>query len=109
MMYLLPALIVFLLELYLFVAWLKQPQKAERKAKMLCFWGFLLGQLYLLGELILIKQTGKPLPGSTEQNMLMLRLVLGGAMGGLFTIIGLFYISFASYGQLKPPEQKENK
>lgn len=109
MIYYIPALIVFLIELYLLLSWLKHPQKSERKAKMLCFWGFLLGQIYLLWEVILIKQTGSPLPGSTEQKMLMVRLVLGGALGGLFTIIGLFYVSFASYGRLKTPEQENKK
>lgn len=61
---------------------------------MLCLWGFLLGQAYLLWEVFLVSQTGTPLPGSTEQNMLMLRLALGGTIGGLFTIIGLFYLAF---------------
>jgi FtsH-binding integral membrane protein len=106
MVYFIPAFIVFLVELYLFVSWLKQPQKTEKKAMMLCFWGFLLGQIYLLWEVMLVKNTGKPLPGSTEQNMLMVRLFLGAGMGGLFTILGLFYVSFASFGQLKKPEQK---
>ena len=109
MTYLIPALIVFLMELYLLVSWIKHPQKRDRKAKLLCFWGFLLGQLYLLWEVFLVKQTGKPLPGSPEQDMLMLRLALGGTLGGLFTIIGLFYISFGNAGQEKTPAQKNEK
>lgn len=96
MIYFIPAFIVFLIQLYLFVSWLKHPQKRDKKAMMICFWGFLLGQIYLLWEVVLVKQTGKPLPGSVEQKMLMGRLALGGAMGGLFTILGLFYTSFAS-------------
>lgn len=108
MIYFIPALIVFLIELYLFVAWLRYPRKSERKAMKICLWGFLLGQLYLLWEVMLVKQTGTPLPGSTEQKMSMLRFVLGGTMGGLFTIIGLFYMSFAHYGQLRTPEPKND-
>lgn len=107
MIYFIPALIVFLIELYLLVSWLKYPQKTARKAKLICFWGFLSGQIYLLWEVILVKHTGKPVPGSPEQKMLILRLALGATIGGLFTILGLFYVSFAHYGLLKTPEQKD--
>jgi hypothetical protein len=39
--------------------------------------------------------------------MLMLRLMLGGAPGGIFVILGLFYLSFANFGQLKSLNQKD--
>ena len=108
MIYFIPTLIVFSIQLYLLVSWLKHHPKTDSKAKKLCLWGFLLGQAYLLWEVTLVKQTGKPLPGSAEQNMLMGRLLLGGGIGGVFTILGLFYLSFASFGQLKPPAQEND-
>jgi hypothetical protein len=39
--------------------------------------------------------------------MLMLRMVCGGGPGGLFVIIGLFYLSFASFGVKKGGETEE--
>ena len=56
---------------------------------------------------MLVGQTGKPLPDSPEQKMLMIRLMFGGAPGGLFVILGLFYLSFANYGQLNDLDQKD--
>ena len=109
MIYFIPTVIAFLIELFLFISWLKYPQKTERKAMMLCFWGFLLGQIYLLWEVVLVNQTGIPPSGSTEQSRLMIRLALGGFLGGLFTIIGLFYASFAAFGKLKAPEQNSDQ
>ncbi|MCA9930427.1 MAG: hypothetical protein KC419_18215 [Anaerolineales bacterium] len=99
MIYFIPTLIVFLIQLYLLLSWLRHRPKTDGKAKKICFWGFLLGQLYLLWEVSLVKQTGKPLPGTMEQKLLMARLLLGGSLGGLFTIVGLFYLSFANFGR----------
>ena len=107
MIYFIPTIIVLLLQIYLLLSWWKSRKKMDGKDKMICFLGFLLGQIYLIWEVFLVKQTGKPLPGSPQQNMLMLRLVLGGALGGLFVIMGLFYLSFANYGQTKNLEQKD--
>lgn len=99
--YFLPAILVFLLQCYLLFAWFRASRQNESRAKKICFWGFLLGQLYLLWEVILVQQTGQPLPGSQEQKLLMGRLLLGGSLGGRFTVIGLFYLSFATHGQRK--------
>lgn len=93
----LPALLVFLLELFLFFAWFKSRRKKDGKERWLCFWGFLVGELYLLWQVKLVGATGKPLPGSPEQNLLMLRVVLGGFFGGVFTLIGLYYLSFGVF------------
>lgn len=89
--------IVFLIEVVLLVLWLKSRQRKDGKERWLCFFGFLLGQAYLWWEVWSVSQTGKPLPGSVEQKMLMGRFVLGTSMGGLFTIIGLFYLSAAKF------------
>ncbi|MCB8976917.1 MAG: hypothetical protein H6657_05765 [Ardenticatenaceae bacterium] len=101
MVYFVPTIIVFLIEAYLLVSWWKARKNSEKNAGKLIFWGFLVGQIYLLWELLLVQQTGTPLPGSPEQERLMLRLACGGAPGGLFVIIGLFYISFAAFGVRK--------
>lgn len=92
-----PAIAVFLLEIYLLIVWWKSRRRKDGREEILCFWGFLLGQLYILWEVVLVNRTGKPLPGSPEQRMLMGRLLLGGFIGGLFTIIGLFYLSFGLF------------
>lgn len=107
MIYFLPMMIVLFVQLYLLWSWWQSRKKRDGKERMICFWGFLVGQLYLLWEVFLVKQTGKPLPGSPEQNMLMLRLALGGAPGGLFVIFGLFYVSFAHYGLSKEFNQED--
>ena len=99
MITLLPAIIVFLIEVYLFVLWLKSRQKKDGKERRICLYGFLAGQAYLLWETIWIEYTGKPSPGSVEQQMSMGRLLLGSAIGGVFTIIGLFYLSFAAHSR----------
>lgn len=91
-----PALLVFALEIYLLFAWWKSRRRKDGREKILCFWGFLLGQLYILWEVALVSRTGQPMPGSPEQGLLMGRLLLSGSIGGLFTIIGLFYLSFGS-------------
>ncbi|MEM8639570.1 MAG: hypothetical protein AAGG51_12255 [Cyanobacteria bacterium P01_G01_bin.54] len=104
-----PALSVFLLQLYLLLSWFRSRQKKDGNDQRLCFWGFLLGQLYLLWEVIWIKQTGKPLPGSAAQMALMGRLALGGSLGGVFTILGLFYLSFGNYGLSQDSKQKDKK
>jgi len=96
-----PALIVFLIEVIILILWLKSRHEKDGKEKWLCFYGFLLGQVYLLWEVWIISQTGKPLPGSPEQKMLMGRVVLGASLGGLFTIIGLFYLSHANFSHRK--------
>ncbi len=98
MIYFVPTIIVLFIQAYLLVSWWKaRKNKAANEGKLI-FWGFLVGQLYLLWELLLVKQFGTPSPGSPEQEMLMLRLACGGAPGGLFVILGLFYISFAAFG-----------
>jgi hypothetical protein len=96
-----PAQIIFLIEVIILILWLKSRRKKDGKDMKLCFYGFLLGQIYLLWEVWNISQTGKPLPGSVEQKMLMGRIVLGASMGGLFTIIELFYLSFARVAKKK--------
>ena len=96
-----PSLIVFLFEVAILLLWSKSRRNKDGKEKWLCFYGFLLGQAYLLWEVWNINQTGKPLPGSVEQKMLMGRVVLGASMGGLFTIIGLFYLSFSLFPNRK--------
>ena len=101
MVYFVPTIIVFLIEAYLLVSWWKARKNSEQNEGKLIFWGFLMGQMYLLWELLVVKQTGVSLPDSPEQQMMMLRLACGGAPGGLFVIIGLFYISFAAFGVRK--------
>ncbi|MCB8949149.1 MAG: hypothetical protein H6653_14140 [Ardenticatenaceae bacterium] len=55
----------------------------------------------------MVQQTGQPLPDSPEQQMAILRLACGGAPGGLFVIIGLFYISFAAFGVKKVGQSED--
>ena len=98
---LIPALIIFLIEIVILLLWFKSRRDNDGKEKWLCFYGFLLGQVYLLWEVWNISQTGKPLPGTPEQKILMGRIALGASMGGLFTIIGLFYLSFAMFPKRK--------
>ena len=109
MSYFIPTIIVFVIQSYLFLSWWQSRRKKDGRDKIICFWGFLLGQLYLIWEVLLVEQTGQPLPDSPEQNMLMLRIVLGGFWGGLFTLFGLFYLSFASFGQLDKLEPKDQQ
>ena len=107
MIYFVPTIIVLLIQAYLLVSWWKaRKNNAENEGKLI-FWGFLVGQLYLIWELLVMKQSGTPLPGSPEQGMLMLRLAGGGAPGGLFVIIGLFYLSFAAFGVRKAGQDDE--
>lgn len=101
MIYFVPTTIVLLIQAYLLISWWKARKNNEENEGKLIFWGFLVGQIYLIWELLLVKQSGTPLSGSPEQEMLMLRLACGGAPGGLFVIIGLFYISFAAFGVRK--------
>lgn len=98
MIYFAPTIIVLLIQTYLLISWWNARKNKDGKEGKLIFWGFLVGQIYLLWEVLLVQQTGQPLPDSPEQQLLMLRLVCGGAPGGLFVIIGLFYLSFAAYG-----------
>ncbi len=100
-------LLVFVIQSYLLWSWFQSRRRKDGRERKICFWGFLLGELYLLWEVFLVKQTGKPLPGSPEQKMLMLRLVLGASIGGLFTIFGLFYLSFAAYKPLMRSGRQE--
>lgn len=102
-----PTIFVFLLQIYLLVLWWNSRKKKDGREQMICFLGFLVGQLYLIWEVILVRQTGIPTPGSPEQQSLMARLALGGAPGGLFVILGLFYVSSANYGRLKKPDQRD--
>ena len=100
-----PAVAFFLAQVYLLWSWLRSRREEDARDRKICLWGFLLGQIYLLWEVVLVKQTGKPPSGSPEQKMLMLRLALGASIGGLFTILGLFYLSFATFGRLKNTER----
>ena len=86
-----------MIEIVILVLWLKSRRNKDGNETKLCFFGFLLGQIYLLWEVWNISQTGKPLPGSVEQKMLMGRVVLGASMGGFFTVVGLFYLSFGLF------------
>ncbi len=106
MIYIFPAIIVFLIQVYLLLSWWKSRKKRDGKEKMIVLLGFLLGQIYLIWEVLLVQQTGKPLPNSPEQKMLMTRILLGGSLGGLFVLMGLFYLSFASFGQSKNLDKK---
>jgi len=99
MIYFIPTIIVIFIQVYLLLSWWKSRKRMDGKEKMICFLGFLLGQVYLIWEVLLVNQTGKPLPNSPQQKMLMARLALGGAPGGFFVILGLFYLSFANYKQ----------
>ncbi|NJN21518.1 MAG: hypothetical protein HC812_10495 [Leptolyngbya sp. RL_3_1] len=109
MTYFLLTIIVFLVQIYLFLSWFRSLREEDSKDKLLCLLGFLLGQIYLLWEIAVVKQTGKPLPGSIEQKALMARILLGGSMGGIFTILGLFYLSFGSFEALKKTRQKHRQ
>jgi hypothetical protein len=109
MTYFVPAIAVFLVQVYLFWAWLKALRSKNGKDKILCLQGFLLGQLYLIWEVALVKHTGQPLPGSPEQGALMSRLLLGGFMGGIFTILGLFYVSFRTFGSPRKTNKTPKK
>jgi uncharacterized membrane protein YqaE (UPF0057 family) len=109
MAYFVPAIAVFLVQVCLLLAWFRSLRKKDGQDKTLCLLGFLLGQLYWLWEVALVKQTGKPLPGSPEQAALMGRLLLGGSMGGVFTTLGLFYLSFRSFGFLKKTNKNNKK
>jgi hypothetical protein len=108
MVYFAPTIIVLLIQAYLLVSWWKARKNKAKNEGKLVFWGFLVGQIYLLWELLVVEQTGTPVPDSPEQQMLMLRLVCGGAPGGMFVIIGLFYLSFAAFGA-KKSGQNEGK
>jgi hypothetical protein len=108
MIYFIPTTIIFLIQVYLLLSWWKSRKKGDGNEKMICLLGFLLGQIYLMWEVMLVGQTGKPVPDSPEQKMLMVRLLFGGAPGGFFVILGLFYLSFANYGKLKSLDQKDN-
>jgi hypothetical protein len=102
MIYFIPTATVFLIQLAIFIGWLAaRKKKAVQKERLYCLAGFLAGQFYLFWETMLVKQTGTPLPNTPQQKLLMLRLLLGGVPAGFFTILGLFYLSAAGYGQLK--------
>lgn len=109
MIYFVPAISVFLIQVYLFVSWWKSRKRMDGKEKRFILFGFLLGQIFFIWEVLLVEQTGKPLPGSPEQNMLMVRLLLGGSLGGLFVIIGLFYLSLSAYGQSKNLDHRDKQ
>ena len=98
MIYFVPTIFVLLIQAYLLISWWQARKNKAKNEGKLIFWGFLVGQIYLLWEVFLVQQTGQPLPDSSEQQMAMLRLACGGAPGGLFVIIGLFYLSFAAFG-----------
>lgn len=101
MIHLIPTATFFIQLVILTAWWTARKKKLAKKERLYCLAGFLVGQIYLLWETLLVKQTGTPLPSSPQQKMLMLRLLLGGAPAGFFTILGLFYLSAAGYGRLK--------
>ena len=101
MIYFAPTIFVLLIQAYLLISWWQARKNKAKNEGKLIFWGFLVGQIYLLWEVFLVQQTGQPLPDSSEQQMAMLRLACGGAPGGLFVIIGLFYLSSAAFGGKK--------
>ena len=107
MIYFVPTVIVLIIQTFLLVSWWKARKNKAKNEGKLIFWGFLVGQIYLLWEVFLVQQTGQPLPDSPEQQMAMLRLACGGAPGGLFVIIGLFYLSFAAYGVKKVGQSED--
>ncbi len=88
-----PSVLVFSVEIYLLILWVQSRRNQDGKDGMICLYGFLIGQIYILWETILVSKTGPPPPGSAEKNMFMARFVLGGFLGGIFTIMGLFYLS----------------
>ncbi len=94
-------MVVLLIQAYLLISWWNARKDSGKNEGKLIFWGFLVGQIYLFWEFLVVKQIGTSLPGSPEQELLMLRLACGGAPGGLFVILGLFYISFAAFGVRK--------
>ncbi len=104
MIYFIPTIIVLLIQIYLLLSWWRARKNKVGKEGKFILWGFLLGQIYLLWEVWLVQQTGQPAPGSPEEQMSMLRFACGGTPGGLFVIIGLFYLSFASF----KVEKKQN-
>ena len=107
MIYFIPSVIVFLLQVYLLISWWQARKRMDGKEKKFILFGFFLGQIYLIGEVLWVQYTGKPLPNSSEQKFLIGRLLLGGSLGGLFVIMGLFYLSFASYGQSEKLDRKD--
>ena len=107
MSYFVPAIIVFFIQTYLLISWWKARKNKAKNEGKLIFWGFLVGQIYLLWEVFLVQQTGQPPPDSLEQQLSMLRFACGGTLGGLFVIIGLFYISFAAYGARKVGQNED--
>ncbi|MEZ4594509.1 MAG: hypothetical protein R3D55_25695 [Chloroflexota bacterium] len=96
MIYFVPTIIVLFIQTYLLISWWQARKSKAKNEGKLIFWGFLVGQIYLLWELLVAKQIAAYLPDSAGQQMV--RFACGGAPGGLFVIIGLFYISFAAYG-----------
>ncbi|MAU01559.1 MAG: hypothetical protein CL608_30850 [Anaerolineaceae bacterium] len=107
MIYFVPTIIVLFIQTYLLISWWKARKYKVKNEGELIFWGFLVGQIYLLWEVFLVQQTGQPPPDSLEQQLSILRFACGGAPGGLFVIIGLFYISFAAFGVRKDGQNED--
>ena len=103
-----PTIIVLIIQTYLLFSWWRARKNKGGKEGKFILWGFLLGQIYLLWEVWLVQQTGQPAPGSPEEQMAMLRFACGGTPGGLFVIIGLFYLSFSSYGVSKEGQNDDH-
>ncbi len=96
-----PAAFIFIFEIFLLVLWVKSRRNKDGKERRICLYGFLLGQMYILWEVNVVGRSGQPTPGSVEQKMLMARFLLGASLGGLFTIMGLFYLSFGGFPRRK--------
>ncbi len=96
-----PATLIFFIELYLLILWFKSRRNKDGKDAKICLYGFLIGQIYIFYETAVVSRTGQPASGSLEQKMLMARFLLGASLGGLFTIMGLFYLSFGIFPRRK--------
>lgn len=92
-----PAILVFIIEVFLFIRWIRSRRLKDGRDARLCLYGFLLGQAYIIFETTRVSRTGPPADGSAEQRLLMLRFFLGASLGGLFTIIGILYLSFGAF------------
>ena len=81
------SVLILLIEAYLLFLWFRSRRNQDGRDGRICLYGFLVGQIYILWETILVGNTGL-----VEKRMFMARFVLGGMPGGLFTVMGLFYV-----------------
>ncbi|MEM8857582.1 MAG: hypothetical protein AAGD96_04635 [Chloroflexota bacterium] len=92
-----PSIIFFLIQLYLLFRWIQSRRSADGKDGWVCLWGFLVGQVFYF-YFVYIVSPEPPAPDSPEQYRQMGQFMLGGFLGGLFTIMGLLYL----FGILAP-------